>query len=173
MVNKTPEPQLIDREKEIIEWRIEGLTWRQIAERVQMSPAGALKAYNRAMVRTLKPAADEMRELELDRLDTLQQTYWRPAVEGNLRAADFILRVIDKRAKILGLDAPTKIQAEVVTYDGGTNLDAEVDAIAKLIDAQRTVTDDGEQIHTITELQDQSEQMGMEEQTSQEGTITT
>jgi hypothetical protein len=173
MVNKTPLHELVDREKQIIELRIEGFTWRQIAEQTQMSPAGALKAYNRAMIRTLKPASEELRELELDRLDTLQQTYWQPAVNGNLRAADFILRVIDKRAKILGLDAPTKIQAEVVTYDGGTNLDAEVEAIARLIDASRTVADDGAEIHTITELQDQSEQIHLEEQTGQGRTITT
>jgi hypothetical protein len=173
MVNKTPEPAQIDREKQIIELRIEGYTWRQIAQHIQMSPGGALKAYRRAMVRTLKPVSDELRDLELDRLDTLQQTYWQPAVQGNLRAADFILRVIDKRAKILGLDAPTKIQAEVVTYDGGTNLDAEVEAIARLIDANRAVDDDGTEIHTITELQDQGEQMDMEEQTGESGTITT
>jgi hypothetical protein len=172
MVNKTPEPELIDREREIVELRIEGFTWRQIAERIEMSPAGALKAYNRAMVRTLKPATDELRELELDRLDTLQQTYWQPAVQGNMRAADFILRVIDKRAKLLGLDAPTKIQAEVVTYDG-SNLDREVDAIARLIDAQRTNTDDGGELHTITELQDQSEQVGVEEQISESQPTTT
>ena len=53
MVNKTPEPAQINREREIVEWRIEGLTWRQIAERVNMSVAGAFKAYNRAMVSTL------------------------------------------------------------------------------------------------------------------------
>ena len=171
MVEKTPTPDLIDKEREIIELRTEGYVWRQIAERVGMSTAGVYKAYNRAMIRTLKPAADEMRELELDRLDTLQQTYWQPAVNGNIRAADFILRVIDKRAKILGLDAPTKIQAEVVTYDGGTDLDSEVDAIARLIEATTIRSDDGAEVHTITELQDQGEQVHLEEQTGTEGTV--
>ena len=162
MVNKTPEPAQINREREIVEWRIEGLTWRQIAERVNMSVAGAFKAYNRAMVRTLKPATEELRELELDRLDTLQQTYWQPAVAGNMRAADFILRVIDKRAKLLGLDAPTKIQAEVITYDG-SDLDREVDAIARIIDSQRITTD----TDTIIELTDQGEPLHLEEPPSE------
>ena len=172
MVNKTPEPAQINREREIVEWRIEGLTWRQIAERVGMSPAGTLKAYNRAMVKTLKPATDELRELELDRLDTLQQTYWQPAVAGNMRAADFILKVIDKRAKLLGLDAPTKIQAEVVTYDG-SDLDREVDAIARIIDAQRTITADGSEQYTVTELTDQGEPLHVEEPPSESKPTTT
>jgi hypothetical protein len=99
-------------------------------------------------------------------LDNLQRTYWQPAVNGNLRAADFVLRVIDKRAKLLGLDAPLKVQAEVVTYDG-SDLDREVERVARIIEAS-TIGD----IATITEFTDQSEPLGMEEQTSAEGTIT-
>jgi hypothetical protein len=111
-------------------------------------------------------AIEEHRELELDRLDNLQRTYWQPAVAGNLRAADFVLRVIDKRAKLLGLDAPLKVQAEVVTYDG-SDLDAEVERVARIIEAS---TIGG--IATITELTDQGEPLGMEEQTGAEGTTT-
>jgi hypothetical protein len=97
----------------------------------------------------------------------LQRTYWQPAVNGNLRAADFVLRVIDKRAKLLGLDAPLKVQAEVVTYDG-SDLDREVERVARIIEAS-TIGD----IATITELTDQGEPVDMEEQTGAEGTTTT
>jgi len=90
-------------------------------------------------------------------------------VAGNLRAADFVLRVIDKRAKLLGLDAPIKVQAEVVTYDG-SDLDAEVERVARLIEAGTisAATD----IPTITELTDQGKPLGVEEQTGAEGTTT-
>jgi hypothetical protein len=121
------------------------------------------------MTRVITPAVNEHRELELDRLDILQRTYWQPAVNGNLRAADFVLRVIDKRAKLLGLDAPIKVQAEVVTYDG-SDLDAEVERFARLIEAG-TLTASTD-IATITELTDNSEPLGVEEQTSAEGTTT-
>jgi acyl-CoA reductase-like NAD-dependent aldehyde dehydrogenase len=89
-------------------------------------------------------------------------------VAGNLRAADFVLRVIDKRAKLLGLDAPLKVQAEVVTYDG-TDLDREVERVARLIEAGTIAIND---IATITELTDQGEPLGVEEQTGAEGTTT-
>lgn len=172
MVEKAPTPELIDKEVQIVELRKEGYVWREIATLVGMSTAGVYKAYNRAMVRTLRPATEELREMELERLDALQLTYWQPAVQGNLRAADFILKVIDKRAKLLGLDAPVKVQAEVVTYDG-TDLDREVERYARLIEGGFITTEDPDSIPTITELPNQSEQIPMEVQTSEEGTTTT
>ena len=170
MVEKAPTPERIDREREIVELRTEGYVWREIAVQVGMSTAGVYKAYNRAMTRVITPAVNEHRELELDRLDILQRTYWQPAVNGNLRAADFVLRVIDKRAKLLGLDAPIKVQAEVVTYDG-SDLDAEVERFARLIEAG-TLTASTD-IATITELTDNSEPLGVEEQTSESEPTTT
>ena len=157
---------LVEKETTIIELRHEGYVWREIATMVDMSIAGVVKAYKRALTRHPVAAIEEHRELELDRLDNLQRTYWQPAVAGNLRAADFVLRVIDKRAKLLGLDAPLKVQAEVVTYDG-SDLDREVERVARIIEAS---TIGG--IATITELTDQGEPLGMEEQTGSEGTTT-
>ncbi len=164
MVENTRE--LVEKEITIIELRQEGYIWREIAVMVDMSIAGVAKAYKRALTRHPHATIDEHRELELDRLDTLQRTFWKAAVEGNPRAADFVLRVIDKRAKLLGLDAPLKVQAEVVTYDG-SDLDREVERVARIIEAS---TVGG--IATITELTDQGEPLGMEEPTSAEGTIT-
>jgi hypothetical protein len=165
MVENTRE--LVEKETTIIELRHEGYVWREIATMVDMSIAGVVKAYKRALTRHPVAAIEEHRELELDRLDNLQRTYWQPAVAGNLRAADFVLRVIDKRAKLLGLDAPLKVQAEVVTYDG-SDLDREVERVARIIEAS---TIGG--VATITELTDQGEPLGMEEQTGPQGTTTT
>jgi hypothetical protein len=89
----------------------------------------------------------------------LQFTYWEPAIQGNLRAADYVLKVIDRRAKILGIDAPQKIQAEVVTYDGTGSLDAEVERIARIIDAAERETADA----TIIEQHSEGQPLPMEE----------
>jgi hypothetical protein len=170
MVEKTlSEVEIRQRESEIVELRTEGFVWREIAQRVNMSTAGVAKAYDRALERIIAPAVEQHRTTELDRLDILQRVYWQPAINGNLRAADFVLRVIEKRAKLLGLDAAIKIQAEVVTYDG-SDLDAEVEKYAKLIEAGTLRYRDD--VATITQLTDQGEQMDMEAQTGQEGTTT-
>ena len=172
---KTPEPEQLDRELAVVELRREGKTWQQIAEVVNYATAmGAWKAYQRACQRTLQEPTDEARRIELDRLDALQRTYWEPAVEGNLRAADFVLRVIDRRARILGIDAPQKIQAEVVNYEGVGSIDAEVDRIARIIEAAELAERERAERDTITvtEQQDQGITVFVEDEPSAEGTTT-
>ena len=172
---KTPEPEQLDRELAVVELRREGKTWQQIAEVVNYATAmGAWKAYQRACQRTLQEPTDEARRIELDRLDALQRTYWEPAVEGNLRAADFVLRVIDRRARILGIDAPQKIQAEVVNYDGIGSIDAEVDRIARIIEAAELAERERSESNTVTvtEQQDQGITVFVEDEPSAEGTTT-
>lgn len=172
---KTPEPEQLDRELAVVELRREGKTWQQIADAVSYATAmGAWKAYQRACQRTLQEPTDEARRIELDRLDALQRTYWEPAVEGNLRAADFVLRVIDRRARILGIDAPQKIQAEVVNYDGIGSIDAEVDRIARIIEAAELAERERSERNTttLTEQQDQGITVFVEDEPSAEGTTT-
>jgi hypothetical protein len=87
------------------------------------------------MVRTLQQPAEELRDAEIDRLDRLQRAHWFDAIgtkdtPPNIKAGEFILKIIDRRAKLLGLDAPTKIQAEVVTYDA-SGIDADIERIAR------------------------------------------
>jgi hypothetical protein len=172
---KTPEPEQLDRELAVVELRREGKTWQQIADVVKYAtPMGAWKAYQRACQRTLQEPTDEARRIELDRLDALQRTYWEPAVEGNLRAADFVLRVIDRRARILGIDAPQKIQAEVVNYEGVGSIDAEVDRIARIIEAAEHAERERTESNTVTviEQQDQGITVFVEDEPSAEGTTT-
>jgi hypothetical protein len=151
--------ELVEKEIAIIQLRLKGYVWREIADQVGMSTAGVHKAYKRAMTRELIATINEYRETEMSRIDRLQRTYWEPAVEGNLRAADFVMRCIKERSELLGLYAPLKVQAEVVTYDG-SDLDAEVERVARLIEAG-TIAANG--IATITELTDQGEPLGLEE----------
>ena len=170
---KTPEPAQLDRELAVVELRRGGNTWQQIADAVNYAtPMGAWKAYQRACQRTLQEPTDEARRIELDRLDALQRTYWDPAIEGNLRAADFVLRVIDRRARILGIDAPQKIQAEVVNYDGSGSLDTEVDRIARIIEAAELAERERTNATTFIEQQDQGITVYVEDEPSAEGTTT-
>lgn len=135
-MRKTPKPEQIDKERQVLELKRSGATWDAIAQVVGYSNgSGAFKAYQRAMVRTLQQPADELRDAEIDRLDRLQRAYWFEAIgDKNTppvhKSAEIVLKIIDRRAKLLGLDAPTKIQAEVVTYDA-SGIDADIERIAR------------------------------------------
>ena len=59
--------------------------------------------------------------MELMRLDELQAAHWGQAVSGDVKSAEFILKVIDKRTKMLGLIAEDRdsnaVQTVVVAGD--------------------------------------------------------
>jgi len=108
-----------EKEARIIELRRTGATWELIAKATGYANAsGAHKAYQKALGKIVAPKIEELRVTEVDRLDRLQFAIWDRAKEGDIKAIDAVLRILDRRTRILGLDAPTKIQAEIVTYDG-------------------------------------------------------
>lgn len=44
------------------------------------------------------------RFLEVERLNDLQHAYWAPALEGDVKAAEFVLKVIAQRGKFMQID---------------------------------------------------------------------
>ena len=56
--------------------------------------------------------AIEARQLELDRLDEVQSSFYETAVEGDHKAAEVVFKAMDRRAKLLGLDAPEQKKVE-------------------------------------------------------------
>ena len=121
VTKKAPDPEQLERELKVLNLRLAGATWAEIAQAMGYAgPSSAYYTYQKAAERMIRPKLEEYRDLELDRLDRLQRGLWAKAVGGDPRAVDSVLRIIDKRAKLLGLDAPQNInlQAEVTTYDG-------------------------------------------------------
>jgi len=43
-------------------------------------------------------------QLELERLDAMQAAIWDDAMNGHLGAIDRVLKIMERRAKLLGLD---------------------------------------------------------------------
>lgn len=91
--------------------RLRGKSWPEIA--VACDYANASNAQN-AVHRMLLRAATELDNrkraaqlvLEMERLDKLQDAYWDAAMDGNLFAAQFVLRVIEYRVRMLRLGEP-------------------------------------------------------------------
>ena len=52
--------------------------------------------------------APQVLTMELERLDSLWRTVYPEAKRGNLGAVDRSLRIMERRARLLGLDAPSK-----------------------------------------------------------------
>jgi hypothetical protein len=127
--------ELIAREAEIIKLRRGGLTWDMIAERVGYSSGlTARAAYMRGMSRYVAPDVNEIRQLESERLDIAQSAVWGEVLKGDTQAIMALMRIMDRRAKLFGLDAPKDIhiKAEVGIYDRDT-IDGEVRRLITLL----------------------------------------
>jgi len=101
-----------DREAKALELRKAGATYAMIAERVEMSESGTRQAVTRVLQRLIGAAtesAEEVRRLELERLDAMLLTIAPQIRGGNLGAIDRALRIMERRAKMLGNDAPSKV----------------------------------------------------------------
>ncbi|MFF4403826.1 hypothetical protein [Streptomyces sp. NPDC001404] len=90
-----------------------------IADRLGYSSRGAAtKDLMRALeVRHAEQVAqaEVLRSVEAQRLDRLQAAAWAAALQGDLRAIETVVRIIDRRCRLLGLDAPARM--EVLSID--------------------------------------------------------
>ena len=104
------------RRARCVELALAGHSFDEIALQVGYQNRGtAWRAVQDALNSRIAEAVTEYRELELARLDAIQAAHWPQAVAGSVRAADLVLRVIDRRVKLLGLDQP-HIQADRPRY---------------------------------------------------------
>jgi predicted transcriptional regulator len=105
-----------EREKVAIELRKSGATYEAIGDQLGVSAQAAHQHVQRALKRIIdetNETADEVRTIELQRLDRALQAIWRRVLQGDVHAIDRSIRIMERRAKLLGLDAPTKVEAEV------------------------------------------------------------
>ncbi len=106
------------RRIQIFGLRKSGASYRQIAKQLSINVATAFNAVSLTMQELKHEAlanAGEYRELELTRLDQLQLNIWSQAVGGNLKAVETVIKLMDHRAKLLGLYAPTLTQSQTQT----------------------------------------------------------
>lgn len=131
-------------EREVWRRKVQGQSTREIAEALQVPST----AVHNAVLRGLDDLAIDtardtkrLRALEATRLDALQASVWGRAVgtDGNPLGQDAgidrVLKVMDRRAKLLGLDTPVVAQTEVTVRKADELSDAELEAIIKDEDA--------------------------------------
>lgn len=142
------------RDAEACQLRGRGVTYDEIATQLGFADRSkARQAVERALDQTIREPAEELRMLELQRLDELWRRAWAILerehqvvqlgkvvrdVNGQavvdhgptLQAIDRLLKIQERRAKLLGLDAPTKFEG--ITMD---RLDSEIARLSQELGA--------------------------------------
>lgn len=131
-------PTTLEKEAKVLELRRGGLTFDMIAERLgYASASGAHKAYVTACNRIVYADVVETRKIEMDRLDIAQAAIWTNVIAGEVPSVIALIKIMERRARLLGLDMPTKAQIEVNIYEHDA-IDSEVKRLVAILDSQQT-----------------------------------
>ena len=71
-----------------------------------------IKSALKKLSKDMKGAAEEIRSLELSRLDEMQSAIWNDCMDGKLTAIDRVLKIMERRSKLVGLDAPERLNVK-------------------------------------------------------------
>jgi hypothetical protein len=84
---------------------LEGLTFQEVADREGYASRGTVhRIVQQTLAQHEAENIEELRALELARLDALQAAFYEDAVAGDLAAAQLVLRIIAARTRLLQLD---------------------------------------------------------------------
>ena len=95
-----------------LQLRKAGLSYATIGTQLHCTKQNAYRLVKSALdnLRThCAEATETLRQLELERLDALLMGLWTPASRGDHAAIDRVLKIMERRARLLGLDAPAKV----------------------------------------------------------------
>lgn len=119
--SKAQRAQTADRRAKAVALKIAGLGWQAIADQLDYSDRGAAcKDVTRALEASLAEESEQvalLRHVTVQRYDRLQAAWWPKALQGDVKAAEIILKILAGRAKVEGTDAP--IRAELSGPGGG------------------------------------------------------
>ena len=136
---------VLDRERQAVAYHLQGETCQAIADALGFANSGsAWKAIQRGLARFVAPAIAEARTAELARLDRLHKAHWSAAIAGDVPATETVLKLMVRRARLLGLDAPLRIDVRALVAEAAARhgLDDDerrvlFDRIEDLLAAQR------------------------------------
>lgn len=96
-----------ERDLEAVRLYKQGYTFRRISEALGCSVGTAHNAVKKAFTMSLNLSVEEadlIRQVELERLDDMFVPAYQKAIEGDSKAVDTALRIMERRSKYLGLD---------------------------------------------------------------------
>jgi hypothetical protein len=118
------------RQIKAIQLRVEGHTYRQIAETLETTEGAVVQLVRKALNQTHREMTDELRVLETTRLDEALKIAWdilkNPSTSPlvKLAAIDRVIKLQERRTKYFGLDSPSKHE-----HTHRTELDAEIERL--------------------------------------------
>lgn len=101
------------RQAKAIDMKIAGETYEAIRQELgYASRSGALNAVEAALAKLAPiPTLEQARKLDWERMEKMHQALWPRVVEGDPESCRVCIRLMERRAKLLGLDALPSLNA--------------------------------------------------------------
>jgi hypothetical protein len=105
------------REDDVMRLRTTGMSFRAIDR--QLGIRDAANVFRRAIARdeNVQARRDEAIRLEEARLDALQEGVWGRAMGGDVKAVEVAVRILERRARMLGLDFSDLVAGKLVEVE--------------------------------------------------------
>lgn len=130
-VNKFEKVEVARRRTALIKAKIDGRSWDDIAHDPEFGYNGSAGAARKDFIRAQRVAKQELQETvdiwvqqELDRLDHYLVSLSPRVDRGEPRAIEVAIKVGERRAKLLGIDAP--VRAEITVEEAPSAEDLEL-----------------------------------------------
>lgn len=110
---KASEVEQAIRDRRIIQARRSGKSIDDIADDFGLTPQTISRIINTRLAQTIRlrdTEIDLLRQQELERLDAVQQAAWSAAMDGHIDSLKIVMNAVDRRCKLLGLDAPAQLE---------------------------------------------------------------
>ena len=127
--NLSPQEAVV-LERQVVFWEMykEGRSIREIARVNGMSPNTVGKDI-KSFISTLREAGlrhvEEYRYVQTERIQSAIEAIWPRVLEGRTDAIGSLVRLLEREARLLGLDAPTKVditaKIKAMALDEGVN----------------------------------------------------
>lgn len=138
--------EVAERRRKLLELRKAGLTYQEVLDHHPdlgyKTTAEAAQDGTRALRAVLEEPAKDIVALEVGRLDALNQSLWAAARKGDVRAVDRVLAIMQRRARLLGLDYADRNTAVEDSKDARSMLADLAEQLARVTDTDEPTAAD-------------------------------
>jgi hypothetical protein len=136
--------KLVQRTADVVELRSEGVSFKEIGRRLDVSPQRAYQIWQKALIELPNPKLVEHRASQLAAIDLTKQVLFKIAFDesksthARVEACNSIKGFLDREAKLTGTDMPSRKELTVISQDV---VDAEIQKLTAELELAGVQTD--------------------------------
>lgn len=122
---------IAEKRDKALQLRLTGATYQAIANVMKVNKSTVKRWIDAAIDGVDKENAAALIRLENERLNAAQRAIWPQVLNGQLGAVDRLVKIMERRARLNGLDAPQRVDLGASDVDLAA-VAAEIEAAARL-----------------------------------------